>query len=85
MSLFAAPSSGLGAASRRAWKMLSNVKLVMRIEGMRSECASRQGRAGASERTARMWWVLRKCVSSLVARAGEKVCSECSDCGPESW
>lgn len=74
-----------GALSRSAWNILSNVKFVMRIEGILRELARRHGRHGASEIIAWILFCLRKWVSSVCAREGSKFWRECSDCSPSSW
>lgn len=75
---------GFGVASRSAWKILSNVKLVTRIEGMLSRCPRRHGRDTASERIAVMLCSFRKVDSEASAMEESNSRRERSEASPSS-
>jgi len=76
-SLLLLPASG--TLSNKAWNMLSNVKLVMRIAGMSKICASRHGRDSASEIIAWTLCRLRKSSSFACGTDVSKASSACND------
>lgn len=84
-SCSAALFAHVGVLSRRAWKMLSKVKLVTRIEGIPRACTRRHGREWASAMMAWILWSFRNLVSSICGREGSKLARECSDWSASSW